>query len=369
MMIDTRRYTSGRIAVANLSTMIDSLELGRVERTSLQNLVALSTLLFVRGDLLGRIADHNRAELVTTEAIALAPGTGNAHYIRAQLAGRFHRFWEANALLDRALAAGYPRQRIDVERAALLQATGQYREAQVLRERLTKDEPGIHTLGALASLLAEMDEWSAAEACYAAALDADHGVSPFPCGQLLFEWGVSAMRRDDLERAEAIFAELDAVLPAHVPGRGHRAEVALARGQLDVAAALIKPLLAISDDPESRAIYAEILAARGDREAASEAERAAEGYELLLARRPEAYADHAAAFFMGVGNRPQLAVDLALANRCLRDTPRSRSLLTRALRNAQGLGPSRSCERPVCRTDADCRRTHCSDSAHMRFAR
>ena len=140
------------------------------------------------------------------------------------------------------------------------------------------------------------------------------------------------MRRGDLDRAEAIFVELDAILPAHVPGRGHRAEVALARGQLDFAAALITPLLEASDDPEYRAIYAEILAARGDGEAASEAELAAATYELLLARRPEAHADHAAAFFMGVGNRPQLAVELASANFRLRDTPRSRSLLARALR-------------------------------------
>ena len=41
----------------------------------------------------------------------------------------------------------------------------------------------------------------------------------------------------------------------------------------------------------------------------AESERAAAAYELLLARRPEAYADHAAAFFMGVGNRPQRALE------------------------------------------------------------
>jgi len=109
--------------------------------------------------------------------------------------------------------------------------------------------------------------------------------------------------------------------------------VALARGQLDEAVALITPLLTIADDPEYRATYAEIIAARGDREATSEAERAAAQYELLLARRPEAYADHAAAFFMGVGDRPQRALELASANWKLRDTPRSRSLLARALRN------------------------------------
>ena len=105
---------------------------------------------------------------------------------------------------------------------------------------------------------------------------------------------------------------------------------------LDIAAALIAPLLELSDDPEYRATYAEILAARGEREAAvSEAERAAAIYERLLARRPEAYADHAAAFFMSIGNRPQRAVELACANWKLRDTPRSRRLLDKALRNAE----------------------------------
>jgi tetratricopeptide (TPR) repeat protein len=338
-MIDTRRYTSGRIAIANLSAVIDNLGLHRSEHATFDNLVALSKLLFFRGDLLGCIADHDRGELVATEAAALTPDSASALYIRAQLAARFHRFDEAAGLLEQALSAGYSTREIDIEKAAVLQATGQYREALVLRESLAKKNRGIHALGTLASLLAEMDQWAAAETCYAAAIDADNGVSPLPCGQLIFEWGVGAMRRGDLEHAEAIFAELDAILPAHVPGRGHRAEVALARGQLDVAEELITPLLATSDDPEYRATYAEILAARGDGQAVSEAGRAAAEYELLLARRPEAYADHAAAFFTGVGNRPQRAVELASDNLKLRDTPRSRRLFAEAMRSAQQVFP------------------------------
>jgi tetratricopeptide (TPR) repeat protein len=334
-MIRIGRYTSGRIAVANLSASIDALELRRAADPTFDELATLSKLLFVRGDVLGRIAEHDRAELVATEAIAISPSTGGALYMLAQLAERFHRFEEANSVLEQALAAGHPRHVIDLERAALLQATGRYEDALVVRERLAHADPGIDTLGALASLLAEMGQWTAAETTYAAALAADHGVSPFPGAQLLFEWGVSAMRRGDLERAESIFLELDAVLPAHAPGRGHRAEVAQARGRLDVAMGLIMPLLETSDDPEYRAIYAEILAARGDHTAKDEAERAVAAYELLLARRPEAYADHAAAFFMGAGNRPQRAVELAWANWGLRDTPRSRRLLSRALQNAK----------------------------------
>ncbi len=334
MMIDAGRYTSGRIAIANLSASIDSLERRRVEAATFEDLLALSKLLFLRGDLLGRIADHDRAELIATGASAMSPDAGSAFYIRSRLAERFHRFDEANALLDQAVAYGYPAEEVDPERAALLHATGRYDEARVLRERLAQESPGIHTLGALGSLLAESGQWAAAEMTYEAAIDADEGTSPIPCGQLLFEWGVSAMRRGDLDRAETIFTELDAILPQHVPGRGHRAEVALARGQLDVAAALITPLLEIADDPEYRAIYAEILAANGDAKGTSEAERAAAGYERLLERRPEAYADHAAAFYMGIGNRPQRAVELSRANRKLRDTPRARGLLAKALKRA-----------------------------------
>ena len=126
----------------------------------------------------------------------------DALLIRARLAGRFHRFNEAHRALDQALAAGHRGREIEQETAALLQATGRYREALVLRKRLAKDHPGIHTLGALASLLAEMDQSAAADNRYAAALDVDMSVSPLPCSQLLFEWGVSAMRRGELARAE-----------------------------------------------------------------------------------------------------------------------------------------------------------------------
>jgi len=96
MMIDTKRYTSGRIALANLSTSIESLELRRVKHRTFEDQLALSKFLFLRGDLLGRIVDHDGAELMANEAIALSPDTASALYIRARLAERFHRFEEAN---------------------------------------------------------------------------------------------------------------------------------------------------------------------------------------------------------------------------------------------------------------------------------
>ncbi|MDX1195802.1 tetratricopeptide repeat protein [Sinorhizobium medicae] len=331
MMIQPQRYTSGRIALANLSTSIDGLERERAAGGSFESLLTLAKLLFLRGDLVGSIADHDRGEAITSEAMDMPDADcARALYVRAQIAGRFHCFAKAKVLLVHALVAGYSVQEIEGERAALLQATGHYDEALLVRERLAERNPRIDTLASLATLLAEMDQCGRAETCYAAALDADQGVSPIPCGQLLFEWGVSSMRRGDLDKAEAVFAALDAILPGHVPGRGHRAEVAFARGKLDVAEQLVAPLLEASDDPEYRALYAEILTARGDGRSARQAGLAAEEYERLLARRPEAYADHAAAFFIGIGNRPKRALELASLNLKIRDTPRSRKLLAKA---------------------------------------
>ena len=141
MKIEAKRYTSGRIAVSNLSATIDSLELRHLQHsTTFDDLLILSKLLFLRGDLLGRISDHDRGKILATKAIAFSPDRGSAVYILAQLAERFHRFEEANALLDRAVAAGYPTHKIDVKRAAVLQATGRYTEALVLRERTGERE-------------------------------------------------------------------------------------------------------------------------------------------------------------------------------------------------------------------------------------
>jgi hypothetical protein len=77
---------------------------------------------------------------------------------------------------------------------------------------------------------------SCASVSYLSALEADIGVSLIPCSRVLFEWGVSAMRRGDLCRAEEVFAELGAILPEHVRGRRHRAALAQARRQLRGAA-------------------------------------------------------------------------------------------------------------------------------------
>ena len=109
--IGDRRYTSGRIAVANLSSSIDSLEPRGIEGATFEDLEALSNLLFLRGDLLGRIADHDRAERVAELAVALSPEYRARASSSRAARGKVPPLRGSTGALDRALAAGCPGDR------------------------------------------------------------------------------------------------------------------------------------------------------------------------------------------------------------------------------------------------------------------
>jgi hypothetical protein len=58
---------------------------------------------------------------------------------------------------------------------------------------------------------------------------------------------------------------------------------------------------------------------------------AADRYDELTAMHREAFADHAAEFWLGPGNDPKKALRLATLNLEVRKTPRARELLAQAL--------------------------------------
>src|SRR5690606_33334840 len=134
-----------------------------------------------------------------------------------------------------------------------------------------------------------------------------------------FQHGLVWMREDDLERARAFFAAAHARLPRYAPAAGHLAEVEAARGDVARAVALLQPLAETADDPDYAAQLARILGEAGRAEDARPwRERAAARYATLLAAHPEAFADHAAEFWLAAGGDPARALGYAernLANR------------------------------------------------------
>jgi thioredoxin-like negative regulator of GroEL len=139
------------------------------------------------------------------------------------------------------------------------------------------------------------------------------------------------MREGDFDRARDLLTAARRYVAAYVPAQGHLAEVEAELGNAESAVALLYPLATTSDDPDYAGQLARILADVGSTEKARYwRQHAAERYDELIALHPEAFADHAADFWLGVGE-PQKALRLAQVNFATRETPRARALLSRAV--------------------------------------
>ena len=142
---------------------------------------------------------------------------------------------------------------------------------------------------------------------------------------------------DDLRRARAWCDAAVRRVPAYVPAQGHLAELDAAQGETAGAIARLRPLALASDDPDYATQLARILGDAGHTEEAQTWRgRAETRYEELLARHPDAFADHAAEFWLTIGGDPDRALRLARQNLALRQTPRARALVRRSSAHPPG---------------------------------
>jgi len=347
-----RRTTDGTIAVGNLDAQIEGHErLGRSRPLSVKERASQADLLAQRGQILGRISDYEAAEAIAESLVREAPEDPVAWRARAASRATFHRFADALADLDEARRRGAPPGVLDPIRAAILQATGKEAEALELRRRLSQARPDILTLGAEATLRAARGELDEATRLFAAALESYRDVSPFPVAWIEFQHGLVWMREERYTAARELLASAHQRLPQHAHARGHLAEVEAALGHTDAAVALLRPLAETSEDPDFAAQLARILIEAGRAEAAAPwRTRAAAGYDALMAKHPEAYADHAAEFWLAAGNDPIRALAHAERNVALRPTVRAWELVLRAAR-ATGDG-ERACAAAIGARDA-----------------
>ena len=273
----------------------------------------LVDLLILRGEVLGRIADYERAAELALVLVRDAPDDGAAWLARARTRATFHRFAEALADLDGAGRRGAGHAALDAEWAAILQGVGCYAEARVLRRDAAERRPDFTTLGALAVLEAEHGKVTEAERLFTEARRRYRGVSPFPVAGLDFRRGLMWLGERDLPAARAWFDAAVGRVPAYAPALGHLAEVDAALGARDAAIDRLRPLAASSDDPEYAASLASVLSDAGQ---PVEAERwrisAAARYDELVVRHPEAFVDHGADFWLTVGGDSAKGQQLAL---------------------------------------------------------
>jgi tetratricopeptide (TPR) repeat protein len=220
---------------------------------------------------------------------------------------------------------------IDAARAAVLQAVGRYDEALRIRRRLVRLRADTTNVGAEAAVLAEQGRAEEAAPRFRDAREAYRDASPFPLAWLEFQEGRMWMRLGDLDRARACLAAAHERLPGYVAAAGHLGEVEASLGRRDRAIVLLTAAAEASEDPDPAAQLARVLRDAGRAvESALWRERAAVAYRGLLARYGDAFADHAAEFWLAAGDDPRRALELSRRNAAVRPTPWAYELLARS---------------------------------------
>jgi len=320
--------TDGSIALLNLRAQIDGLE----GHDTFAEAATLIDLLILRGQILGRISDYERAAQVANRQVGAATTDAAAYIARARTRATFHRFAEALDDLDVADRMSPHDTAAKRERAAILQAQGRFDEAVSTYSAVIDGVGKFERAAALTGLWAERGEADTAQRFYLDSLLSYRGISPFPVALLDFQLGVMWMRHARLEEARACFEAAIARVPAYVAAQGHLAEVESDLGDPEGALARLYPLAVSSDDPDYAAQLARILGEMGrNAESSVWRYRAADRYDALTAKHREAFADHAAEFWLGPGKNPEKALRLATLNLEVRKTPRARELMVQAL--------------------------------------
>jgi tetratricopeptide (TPR) repeat protein len=325
--------TDGTIALLNLRAQIDGLERDvRIGHASIESRVGLIDLITLRGLILGHIADYQRADEMAEQLVRDAATDGTAFFARARTRAVFHRFTDALEDIDRAERLGLDAEATNRDRAAIFQALGRYDEALAIRKEAADRRASFENVAALVGLYAERGDSDAAERLDAESRRRYRGVSPFPLALLEFQLGLMWMNQGRLDEARTSFDAARRRVPAYAPAQGHLAEVEAELGETESAVARLHSLAASSDDPDYPAQLARILRDAGcAHEFRHWSRLAAARYDELVASHPEAFADHAAEFWLAAGADPDKALPLARMNIEIRKTPRAYDLLARAV--------------------------------------
>jgi tetratricopeptide (TPR) repeat protein len=274
--------------------------------------------LLERASVRGRLEDYTAALALSERWVAEQPTSPEAWKARVQALSRVHRFAAAReALVHLSADDAAPLA------ATIDEAVGDIEAAGAYRERMAKESPSVESLTLWAAHLAMAGRTDEALAVMPRAAAMLRGPSADGEGWFLFQWGRIYEQAGRLAEARDFFAAAYARFPS-LETTVHLAQATAATG--GDPHAIVAEALARDPSPELYALAGDTPAARRE-------------WERYLAALPEAFADHAARFYLTVD--PARAVALADQNLANRQTREARALVIEAaLAAAQ---PERAC--------------------------
>jgi tetratricopeptide (TPR) repeat protein len=245
-----------------------------------------------------------------------------------------HRFYDADAALERARHFGADEALVQSLQCTLDQARGDNLDhVLAYRQNLCHQTPRISHFVSLGALLADLGEHEKAKQAYLRSFELSANLSPIGYAWASFQLGVlwgETMTEPDPEQASFWYRTALNYMPHYTHAAIHLAECKIMEGAYEEASQLLDSV-ATTDEPEIRWRKAELLAQSGDQAAADiELYATRHAYERLLARHELAFADHAAEFYVETGLDPARAMALAFTNLSNRPTPRAYDLVYRA---------------------------------------
>jgi len=288
----------------------------------------------IRGDL----EDYAEALALSGAWIEHAPKSDAAWKARVGVLTRVHRFGAARDALDHLEPLVPDRSEWEGLAATIDEATGQLDRSAPYREATARRWPSTVNLVQWANSLALQGKLDDALAVMPKAAAVMRENPPELFEYLYFQWGRLYEQKGEPAAARQFYEAALARLPT-VEVQAHLAQALIATGDRDAARKVVTAALAGNRHPDLVALAAELEPDPGKR-AALVAEAKA-GWERYLAALPDAFADHAARFFVGVGGDPARALALADQNLANRDTLEARALVVEAALAAGA--PDRAC--------------------------
>jgi tetratricopeptide (TPR) repeat protein len=270
----------------------------------------LVELLLMRAQILSSIADLERADAVARRVTAESPSKWQAPFASALACSALHRFGEASSALDRAEKAFAPRDRVKTARATIALAQGRYTEAgrHLPKTEELADSSDLETAAVLA---ARMQRRGEADRLFDRARERFNSVSPFPLAWMDYQRAVTLDATGEEDAARRYYEEAIEILPEYTHAAIHLAP----RDPPDVAIRRLVKVQLRSDDPSVTAALAEAHRRAGHAEESRRlVAEARQRFRDAVETHPEAFADHAARFWLEAGAEPKLALELARRN-------------------------------------------------------